>query len=52
MLKAEGFQEQTMRDHTRLWAFEPAIEPKVAETEKVANGYCSARCFVAFSLNT
>jgi hypothetical protein len=31
-LKAEGFPEQTMRDHTRLHAFESAIEPKVIET--------------------
>ena len=39
-----------MRDNIRLWAFETAVEPKVLETEKVSNGYCFARCFMAFSL--
>jgi len=41
-LKAEGFQGQTMRDHTRLRAFELAIKPKVVETEKVLNGLIRA----------
>jgi hypothetical protein len=41
-LKTEGFQGQTMRDHTRLRAFELAIEPKVVETEKVLNGLVRA----------
>jgi hypothetical protein len=55
-LKAEGFQGQTMRDHTRLQAFELAIKPKVAETENVLNGLIRALRDVlspsAFSLNT
>jgi hypothetical protein len=41
-LKAEGFQGQTMRDHTRLRTFELVIEPKVVETEKVVNGVIRA----------
>jgi RNase P/RNase MRP subunit POP5 len=57
-LKAEGFQGQTMRDHTRLLAFELAIEPKAVETEKVLNGLIRALRDVyglqpsVFSLNT
>jgi len=41
-LKAEGFQGQTMRAHTRLRAFESAIEPKGVETEKALNALIRA----------
>jgi hypothetical protein len=42
-LKTEGFQGQTIRDHTRIRAIELAInEPRIVETEKVLNGLIRA----------
>jgi hypothetical protein len=42
-LKTEGFQGQTIRDHTISRAFDLAIELQVVETEKVLNCFIRAR---------